>query len=193
MKQNSLIILFAALLIALWSSCDSGSGSNGKTNKETLIEQISELEQKLHDTEAENPKLNHVEALEVVKLYKQFADSFPKDETTPKYLFKGGEVSIGLGQYPLAVQFFERINKNYPDYTKAPDCIYLVGFVYDEYLNNEERAKDAYEKVIKEYPDHRFAQDARAAINNLGKSDEELIEMFKEKELQQDSLAKEVI
>ena len=51
----------------------------------------------------------------------------------------------------------------------------------DNYLNDDEQAKTIYEEVIAKYPTSTYANDAKAAIKNLGKTDEELIKEFKKK------------
>ena len=101
---------------------------------------------------------------------------------TPEYLFKAGEVSIGLKEYDQAAGFFERIYNNYPDYNKRVESLYLVGFVYDEHANNYGKAKEYYEKVVANHPDHGFADDAKASIETLGLTDEEIIKKFEAKQ-----------
>ena len=181
-------ILF--LSIALLASCGGESTKQEPTNsKQAKADKINELEQQLYDTKDETPDLDRQAALDVVKLYQQFADTFPDDPRSPQYLFKGGEVSIALQQYHLAISFYEKCFKKYPDYERRPDCLYLQGFIYDNHLEYHAVAKENYERVIKEFPNHPYAKDAEAAIQTLTMSDEELIKMFKEKEKQQqDSL-----
>ena len=60
-------------------------------------------------------------------------------------------------------------------------CLFLQGFVYESQLHNIIRAKEAYTEFIRKYPRHQLAKDAQFSIENLGKSDEELIKMFEEK------------
>ena len=51
----------------------------------------------------------------------------------------------------------------------------------DNFLNDDAKAKIIYEEVIAKYPNLSYANDAKAAINNLGKTDEELIKEFEKK------------
>ncbi|MCE3279043.1 MAG: hypothetical protein K0S44_1234, partial [Bacteroidetes bacterium] len=62
-----------------------------------------------------------------------------------------------------------------------PESLYLQGYLLDNFLNDEVRAKAIYEQVIAKYPDMPYSADAKAAIKNLGKSDEELIKEFQKK------------
>ena len=53
------------------------------------------------------------------------------------------------------------------------------GFIYETYLNDHAKAVSSYTKLIEKYPNHRLASDARASIDNLTMTEEELIEKFK--------------
>ena len=48
-------------------------------------------------------------------------------------------------------------------------------------LNNESEARTIYHQIIREYPSTSFASDARACLQNIGKSDEELVKEFLKK------------
>ncbi|MBK6985368.1 MAG: hypothetical protein IPH32_11690 [Bacteroidetes bacterium] len=59
----------------------------------------------------------------------------------------------------------------------------MLAQLYDDAtkLNNEEEAAKYYRQVIREYPKSTFAEDAKAAIKNFGKTDEQLIQEFLKK------------
>ena len=59
----------------------------------------------------------------------------------------------------------------------------MLAQLYDDAskLNNEEEAAKYYRQVIREYPKSAFAEDAKAAIKNFGKTDEQLIQEFLKK------------
>lgn len=57
----------------------------------------------------------------------------------------------------------------------------MIGFVYENDLNDLENAKQTYEAFLQKYPnDPDFADDAQMALKNLGKSPEELIKEFEQ-------------
>ena len=85
------------------------------------------------------------------------------------------------------ITLYDRIIKDYPSWKRLPDVYYLKAFTIDSDLDRKGEAKTAYEEVISRYPDHAFAKDARAMIDNLQYTDEELIQRFQQ--MQGDSAA----
>ena len=61
----------------------------------------------------------------------------------------------------------------------------MLGFVQENYSGNLDEARRIYQLFLMEFPNHEMADDARASIDNLGKSPEEIIRGFEIK----DSLA----
>ena len=114
-------------------------------------------------------------------LYSKFSQDYPKDDKSADYLFKAAGISRATGQYKKAISFYERVYNKYPDYTYAIEALYQQGLVYDDHLNDSARARNIYEAVIEKYPAHQYAKDAKQLIEYLGKSDEELIQLFEEK------------
>ena len=55
----------------------------------------------------------------------------------------------------------------------------MKALTLDDDLDQDGEAERIYKQVINEYPDHPFARDARAMIENLGLTNEELIAKFK--------------
>ena len=120
-------------------------------------------------------------AMIAVKAYSDFATYFPKDSLTPDFLFKAGEISTANQQYTSALTYYQTITSKYPKFKLVPESLYLQGYLLDNFLNDDAKAKIIYEQVIAKYPSLPYASDAKAAINNLGKTDEELIREFEKK------------
>lgn len=61
--------------------------------------------------------------------------------------------------------------------------MFLLAQLYDDafILNNESEARTIYHQILREYPKSSYANDAKACIQNLGKSDEQLVEEFLKK------------
>ena len=175
-----------ALLLGIVVAC--GSGENNETDQNTsiedtlsdkqkLIQKIGELEQLVYT--GENGQLNPAYAQELLTLYKGFSDANPLEKETAEYLFKGGNVARGLGEFETAIAIFQRIRKNYPEYDRVMESLFLTAFIYENNLNQQGVAKGIYEEVIEEFPETRFAEDAKASIENMSLSEEELIKKFK--------------
>ncbi|MEL7161156.1 MAG: tetratricopeptide repeat protein, partial [Bacteroidota bacterium] len=70
---------------------------------------------------------------------------------------------------------YERVHKDFPNFSKAGESLFMLAFTYDEDLDDIDKARATYERFIAEYPNHGFADDAQMLIGNLGKTDEEVL------------------
>lgn len=117
-------------------------------------------------------------AKDMIALYADFVKKYPDDIKAEDYLFKAGEVSMGVMQSNVAIKYFEQYYEKYPKGEKAPYSLFMQAFIYETQVKNIEKAKWYYEKFIHDFPTHKLAQDAKYSIANLGKSEEELIRGF---------------
>jgi len=133
----------------------------------------------MEDTLFNDSLFNRRGAQALLDVYKAFAKAHPLDTMAPEYLFRAAGMAKGLGQPAESIDYYDRIIKDYSRWRRLADTYYLRAFTIDSDLGEKGRAKTAYEEVIAKFPDHRFAKDARAMIDNLQYTDEELIERFK--------------
>lgn len=82
-------------------------------------------------------------------------------------LFKKAELHKKLKQYNLAAQaYLDLIALNSQDIL-ADDAHYLLGVLYEEKLENPEKAQEYYEKIIYNYPSSIYLVDARNKFRKL--------------------------
>ncbi len=148
-------------------------------SKNDSIQGISEKEDALFNEKGGMTSLD--KANELVVMYIEFADQYPEDSMAAEYIFKGADISMNINQPQQAIDLYDRIINDYPDFRKAPECLFLKGYVYENYFNDLDQARAIYTEFIEKYPENDFADDAQISINNLGKSPEELIQEFEEK------------
>jgi TolA-binding protein len=120
-------------------------------------------------------------ANELVAAYIDYAAKFKESPEAPDYLYKAADISLNINKSREALDLYNRIIYQYPDFKKVPECLFLVAYIYENYEQNFGKAKEVYEMFIAKYPTHDFADDAAISIQNMGKSPEELIRMFEEK------------
>ncbi len=175
--MKSTRFLAAALLAVLFMvSCSS--------SHDRLQGEIKALEDSLF---ADATKMiDRKMAQELIEKYVEFADAYPQDPEAPATLFKAGDMAMNLNMPQKAIDIFDRIMGTYPDYEKTPQCLFLKGYVYENDFRDLPRAKEIYEEFLQKYPDDDFADDAAISIQNLGKTPEELIREFEEKNKQQE-------
>lgn len=162
------VIAFASIFIFI--SCKA----NLKKEKQNRIQ---ELEVSLF--QEKNGVIDKKEAANMIHAYIEFVDAFPNDTLSPQYLFKAADVSINTFHSTETIALFNRILKDYPDFQKAPQALFLKAFAYENYLMQLDSARSSYNLFLKKYPEHAFANDAQISLMNLGKSPEEIIQAFK--------------
>jgi tetratricopeptide (TPR) repeat protein len=115
--------------------------------------------------------------------FKAFASGCPKDSLAPVFYLKAGQVAQAIGSFTQAQLMLKKCIDGYPEFRNKGAALFLSAQLYDDprMLNNEAEAKKLYEQIIKEYPDSPYANDSKASIKNLGKTDEELVQEFLKK------------
>ena len=101
--------------------------------------------------------------------------SFPDDVQSPQYLFNAGEVAKSIRSFNKSFALFDQLRAQYPDHEKAPTALFLKGFIIENEVKNDTQAREIYEQFLKEYPNHDLADDVQFLIQNLGKSEEEIL------------------
>jgi len=155
---------------------NSSSSAGLSQSKEDIHKEISTAENSLYNVDKFT--FDPVKANAVVASYEKFAQQYPKDEKTPEYLFKSGEIYRSLKKYQKAIDTYDHINENHPNFAKAPHSLFLIGFSYENDLKNTDKAKSAYDMFLKKYPSHELAKDVKFSLDNLGKSPEDIIKGF---------------
>ncbi|MFH1005709.1 MAG: tetratricopeptide repeat protein [Bacteroidota bacterium] len=172
------VLVFTAFVFFI-VSCEHKNDTSAEKN--AVISKIDSMEKILFNSKSfsVDKKLAH----NVVNSYLDFAKNYSDDSAhCAEYLFRASELANAMKEYFQAINYLSRICKNYPKFKKIPECIFLQGFYYQEFLKDTIRAKEFYEQLISKYPTHAFANDAKALMNMFGKSEEVLIKEFEKKE-----------
>ncbi len=168
---------FISCVVAL-SLFGCGESTGPRSEKDEILSKIDSLETAFFDVEVSknNPKTG----MALVRSYAHFYGENQKDSIAADLLFKAGEVSMGIHQGNLAIKYFKMVSDNHQNYKKAPEALFLCGFCSENLNADTSDARFYYEAFISKYPNHHLAEDAQFSILNLGKSDNELIKMFKQ-------------
>ncbi|NUN69768.1 MAG: tetratricopeptide repeat protein [Bacteroidetes bacterium] len=67
--------------------------------------------------------------------------------------------------------FIER----YPDLQPAAVSLFLVGFIYNNNLQNQDSARFYYERFLEKYPAHELAPSVRLEVEMLGRTPQEAL------------------
>jgi outer membrane protein assembly factor BamD (BamD/ComL family) len=172
--QKLILIVFSLFLLF-------GCGQS----KEKMTNKIQELEKQLYSTNV--GPVDTSKTSEIVSLYLEFEKKYPNDTAAAEYLYRAANLDMNTGKALKSIEIINNIISKYPNYKKITSCYFLKGFVYDYHLKDINNARKAYQEFIAKFPKDDLADDAQISLNNLGKSDEQIIKEFEEK-LKQDSL-----
>ena len=177
--QSISLILLAFLVFQNCSNTNSESNNSANADKEQLADEIKQLEETLKAKSA--LQIDQTLAKDLINKNVFYAETYPEDELSPAYLFRAGNVAIGIGSFKEAVGFFEIVHQKYLNYDRAPDALFLEGFTYENHLNDLENAKKCYNDFLKRFPENQLAEQVRVVLDNIDKSPEELVKSFQKK------------
>lgn len=166
-------LLFVFVLSAVIAAC-----GNNAPKEETLTEKIARLEQP--DSSIEESK----RIAELASAYLTYADSLPQSDSTPKYLYKAGYLTISTGDYMGGIRIYDRFLKQFKNHEKCPEVIWSMGATYENGLKEYGKAAECYQRIMDEYPNHKLAKDAENAKRFVGREPtaEEIEEIMKQAE-----------
>ena len=115
-----------------------------------------------------------------IELADRLATEAKGDTVAALPLYKAAEVHQALGNFRGAIDIFERVYREYPNFSKAGEALFMLGFTYDENLREYDKAREAYTTFLEKYPNNTFADDTEMLLSNLGKSDEEMLKSLQQ-------------
>jgi len=141
---------------------------------------ILDLGEKLF-IDPDNTGINKPAAMKFVDACEAYALGYPNNPTTPDNLFKSAEVAKSLRTFTKSLSLYDWIIEKYPNYEKAPTALFLKGFIIENNVGDDAKAREIYDTFLAKYPQHDLADDVQFLIENIGKTDEEILEMIEAK------------
>ncbi|RPH94922.1 outer membrane protein assembly factor BamD [candidate division KSB1 bacterium] len=102
-----------------------------------------------------------------------------KKGPTQEQLFEKAKKFQEESNFQGAIESYQEIVKRFPKSTQAPQCQFMIGYLYANHMKNMEMAKDAYRTFIRNYPEHELVKDAQWELDHLGKDVNEIEELNK--------------
>jgi TolA-binding protein len=155
--------------------------------KKMLSSEISDIDQYVTDLGNkvfENPDdfgINQNSAQAYVDACEAYAMVNPESVVAPDFLYKAAEIARTLRTFPKALSLYDWIIDSYPEYEKSPTSLFLKAYVLENNLNDIDRARTSYEAFLSKYPNHHLSDDVNFLLENLGKSDDEILEIITKK------------
>ncbi len=168
MNRFSNLLVLASLVVLVFAC----------TNKQDQqYSEIKTLEEEVYSMKM----LDKAKGTQLIDAYVEFAKEHPSDTVSGEFLFKAGEIAMNLKMASQALLYYDKVIANYPDYDKVAESLFLKAFIYENQLSDLVNAEKYYKEFIIKYPNHTLRKDADASLKYLGKSPEELIQIFQEK------------
>lgn len=183
--QKGLIYFFVTITLI---SC-GGSGDESKAveiKKDSLVVNDGNCEtyyqdaKKMDEILMKETSVKKDLAAKSINAFNLYASHCKNDSLAPIFLLKAGQVAQSVGDFKQAEILLNECNTAFPKFRNRGAVLFILAQLYDDVamINNEDKAKAIYEEIIQSYPNSPWARDAKICIDNLGKTDEELVQEF---------------
>lgn len=167
--KKYIIFLVTVLFVGLILSCTS--------KKQNKYNEVKALENEVYSMKM----LDKDKGTQLIDAYVDYAKEYTEDTAAAEFLFKAGDIAMNMGMGSQAILYYDKVMVLFPDFEKVPESMFLKAFIYENQLGDLQQAEKFYKLFIEKYPVHVLAKDAKASLMYLGKSPEELIKIFQEK------------
>ncbi len=148
-------------------------------HKPDLRAQLESLDKQLLDSAGH---IRRTVAGQYIQTASQWIETARDTARAAKYGFQAADVARNTGDFDKAIAIYDRLEQRFGAHRDiGAKALFAKAFVLDNNLKQIDRARQAYQAVLDKYPDAAIARQVPAALQALGKSEEELLKMLKEK------------
>lgn len=69
------------------------------------------------------------------------------------------------------IEYYRALLRKYPQYERAAEAQFMIGFLFSEELHNTDAARTEYDKVLQNFPNSEVAESARYMLQNLNSAE----------------------
>lgn len=139
----------------------------------------------LVEQEDGNVRVDRRNAKNLIFLSQMYAILRPNGNNAKKHLHDAAEFARSIADNEELLGILNALIDKYPDSKEGQESLFLKAFYYENNLKDDEGARALYEEFIEKYPENDFADDAEFLLKNLGKSEEEILREFEERQKEQ--------
>jgi TolA-binding protein len=126
-------------------------------------------------------RLNNRVGRQYVDACEAYAIVFDGTPQAVELLHKAAETARTLNTVHKAIEIYDWILTRYPENKRSSQALFLKAFTYDSNLGDVDNAKTYYEEFLDKYPNDDFTESATFLLKNLGKDDDELLDILQKK------------
>jgi tetratricopeptide (TPR) repeat protein len=104
---------------------------------------------------------------EALTLLDSINGKFPMHSIVDNVLFKKAEINMKNGKYEDASKYYAEIIENYPYDLLADDATFNLAGLYEDQLNDKNKAMKLYESILTQYPGSLYVVEARKHFRAL--------------------------
>lgn len=168
-------------IIILCLSLISIIACNNKTNSSISPKTpaaINALTDSLNNKKADFKNVNK----RLITMLYEYAVKYPQDTLSDDYLFTAGYYERNLYHFQRAMEIWDKLVKDYPNYARLVDVMFYQGYMAENEMKDLTKARAIYEDFIRRWPNHTYTPTVRAALDHLGKTPEQVYDEIKKKE-----------
>ncbi len=109
----------------------------------------------------QNQKFEAYDSLSVLR------EKFPHHPIVDEILYKQAELKIEMGDFQQAITLLREVVDNYGEDILGDDALFLIGNIYEDQLNEKEKAKEIYQSFLTKYPGSNKTAEARKRFRTL--------------------------
>ncbi|MEK7814210.1 MAG: tetratricopeptide repeat protein, partial [Candidatus Desantisbacteria bacterium] len=106
---------------------------------------------------------------QVIEAYGKIVKEYPQSPISPSALITIGECHEKISDYEQAVTVYQRLYQEYPKDSRVPEVLYRAAQLCEENLNNNDKAIEIYQLILKNFSDSQCAKKADSRVKKLGK------------------------
>ncbi|MFN6380459.1 MAG: tetratricopeptide repeat protein [Flavobacteriales bacterium] len=177
-------IFYGCFFLIAILSCHQEKSKNdpitfaAEQRRKSLLHKIDSLESVLG---LNSSVFDRESALKLVQTYQDYYNQNTDDTLSGEFLFRAASMSVALKKPQQAINQLSTYYDVYKTASRRPEALYLIGFVYDSELNNAEKASEYYKRVIEVFPESKWAEQSKGALEFVGLTDDEIIQKLEEK------------
>ncbi|NOX67010.1 MAG: tetratricopeptide repeat protein [Chlorobi bacterium] len=146
-----------------------------------LINCSGKTDKDLYESAKKN--LENEKYSDALVLFEELVNEYPNSEYYQDALLETGQLYQGQVDKNIsykeslkkAIQSYRMFYSKYKDDPKAPQTLFMIGFIQANDLGELDSARVTYTKFVELYPDNEIAASARTELENLGLSPDEIL------------------
>jgi len=127
-------------------------------------------------SEAEQAASESASHEQAIQHFTHFLERFATHELAPQALKRLAMIAQQQGDMRKAIAHYQRLLLEYAKCDQADEAQFMIAFIYEEYIKDLDQAREAYQRVIDNYPDSELAVSAQWLLPNVGRNPEEWVE-----------------